>query len=127
MTVFAAHVFAVLAVLVAAFQVALAAGAPWGRLTWGGKFAGQLPGYMRGVAVVSMALVMLFAGIVLVRAGVIWPSWQPLSRAVIWGVVMYCALGVIVNAATPSRSERMLWLPVVSAMLVCSLVVALGS
>jgi hypothetical protein len=123
---FAAHVFTALAVLGAVFQAALAVGMPWGRLTWGGKFTGQLPGYMRVVAVVSMALLLAFAVVVAVCAGVLWPSWQPRSRALIWGVVAYCGLGVVANALTPSRWERLLWLPVVSAMLACSVVVALS-
>jgi hypothetical protein len=121
----AAHVFTVLAVFGAVFQAALAAGMPWGQLTWGGKFAGRLPGYMRGVAIVSMALLIAFAVIVAVRAGILWPSWHPQSRTLIWVVVAYCGLGVIANAVTPSRSERLLWLPLVSAMLVCSIIVAL--
>jgi hypothetical protein len=122
----AAHVFTVLAVLGAVFQAALAVGMPWGQLTWGGKFVGQLPGYMRGMAVVSMALLIAFAVIVAVRAGVLWPSWQPRSRALIWGVVAYCGLGVVANALTASRWERLLWLPVVSAMLACSVIVAVS-
>jgi hypothetical protein len=39
-------------------------------------------------------------------------------------VVAYCALGCLANAAMPSRRERQLWLPVVIAMLICSLAVA---
>jgi hypothetical protein len=122
----AAHAFAALAVLAAAFHVALAAGAPWGRLTWGGRFPGRLPGSMRGVAVLSAALLVAFALAVAVRAGVLWPSWQPTSRKLVWGVVAYCALGVLANAFTPSRWERIVWLPVVAAMLVCSTIVALS-
>jgi hypothetical protein len=123
-TELAAHVFTALAVLGAGFQVCLAVGMPWGQLSGGGRFVGRLPGYMRGVAVISMALLLALAVIVSVRAGVLWPSWQPLSRVLIWGVVAYCGLGVVANALTPSRWERTLWLPVVSAMLACSIVVA---
>ena len=123
-TELAASVFTVLAVLVAVFQFALAVGMPWGKLTWGGRFAGRLPVYMRGVAVVSIALLAAFAAIVAVRAGMLWPSFQPLSRILVWCVVGYCGLGVIANAITPSRAERLLWLPVAVAMLVCSITVA---
>ncbi len=120
----AAFLFAALAMVVAAFQAALALGAPWGRLTWGGKYPGRLPPSMRAAAVLSMALTLAFALIVAVRAGVLWPGWLGASQYLVWGVVGYSGLGVVANAITPSRWERMLWLPVVAAMLACSLIVA---
>ncbi len=122
----AALLFAALAAVVAGFQVALAAGMPWGELTWGGRFPGRLPGYMRGVAALSTVLMLGFALVVAVRAGVLLPGWEPVSRALVWGVVAYCVLGVLANALTPSRWERIIWLPVVSVLLLCSLVIALG-
>src|SRR5688572_28975278 len=83
----AAVVFSAVALFTAAFQLALAAGVPWGTLTWGGRFPGRLPGYMRGIALISAALLFLFAFIVTVRAGLFLPEWQPLSRTLVWGVV----------------------------------------
>jgi len=123
---FAAIVFSALALVVAVFQLGLAAGMPWGNLTWGGKFPGRLPGYMRLVALLSSILLVAFAFIVSIRAGILWREWQPISRMLIWLVVAYCALGVVANAATPSRWERRVWLPVVLAMLVSSVVVGMG-
>ena len=123
---YAAYVFTVFALCAAGFQIALAWGAPWGRLTWGGRFPGRLPGHMRLVAVLSMILLLSFAVIVAVRAGVVWPHGMPLSRTLAWGVVAYCALGVIGNAFTSSRWERIVWLPVVLIMLACSIVVAVS-
>jgi hypothetical protein len=111
---------------VTAFQIALVLGAPWGDLTWGGKFSGQLPGTMRGAAMFSATLLLCFVVIVETRAGVLFPAWTPISRILIWMVVAYCALGVVANAITPSYWERIIWLPVVSLMLVCSLIVALN-
>jgi len=122
----AAFLFGALAAVVAAFHAALALGAPWGKLTWGGKYPGRLPASMRAAAVFSMALLLGFALIVAVRAGVAWPEWHGASKYLVWGVVGYCGLGVIANAITPSRWERILWLPVVVAMLACSLMVATG-
>ena len=54
------------------------------------------------------------------------PEWQPMSRTLIWVVVTYCALGVLANAATSSRWERRLWLPVVFGMLVSSVIVGMS-
>jgi hypothetical protein len=122
----AASVFAVLALLVAAFQLALAAGMPWGKLTWGGKFPGTLPVYMRAVAVTSAVLAVAFGLTVAIRAGILLREWQPISRKLIWVVVAYCAIGVVANAATPSGSERRVWLPVVFVMLVSGLIVAMS-
>ena len=120
----AAQLFALLASIVAVFQLALIAGAPWGHLTWGGRYPGVLPPGMRGVAAVSLLLMLAFAWIVLARAGFRVPFIRSRMRGATWGVVAYCALGVVANAATPSRSERALWLPVVSGMLLSSVFVA---
>lgn len=122
----AAGLFIGLALVVAAFHVAVAAGAPLGQLTWGGAFPGRLPVFMRGVAAGSAALLVAFACIVAVRAGIIWPARRPLASTLVWGVVGYSALGIVANAITPSPMERLLWLPVVSVMFVSSLLVARG-
>jgi hypothetical protein len=42
------------------------------------------------------------------------------ARLATWGVVVYSALGVLANAATPSAPERALWLPVALLMVVTS-------
>jgi hypothetical protein len=121
----AALAFAVLAAMVVLFQVTLAAGMPWGHLTLGGRFSGRLPWRIRPVAALSAILLAAFAVIVLVRAGLMLPAWMTLSRAYIWVVVAYCAVGTVAHLITPSRAERRLWLPVVAAMLACSLITAL--
>ena len=123
----AAVVFLALDLVVVVFQLALAAGMPWGDLAWGGKFAGKLPGSMRVVAFVSAVFLVAFGLIVAIRAGFLLPDWQPISRTLIWLVVAYCVLGTLANAATPSRWERIVWLPVVLGMLISSLIVGISS
>lgn len=120
----AAKVFLALTVLIVAFQLALAAGAPWGELTMGGAFPGQLPLRMRAAALVSAALLMGLGAIVTARSGLALATWHRTSRRLIWGVVAYTVVGVILNAATPSARERALWLPVVIALAVCAVIVA---
>jgi hypothetical protein len=110
--------------MVAVFQGALALGAPWGALTWGGQYEGVLPGAMRSVAVISLLLMLFFAAVVLARAGLWGRDWQRRVRRTVWVVVAYCVLGILANAVTPSAWERITWLPVVCAMLVCSIIVA---
>ena len=126
LTTVAACTFLALDAVVVVFQLALTAGAPWGRLTMGGKFPGRLPAGMRVVSLASAILLVGFGLTVSTAVGFTFPGGEALGRKVTWLVVAYCALGVVANAATPSRWERILWLPVVSLMLVCSLVVALG-
>jgi hypothetical protein len=121
---FVAHLFTFLIVVVFAFQIALAVGVPWGHLTWGGRFPGQLPVPMRGAALLSAVLLVAFAVVVETRAGVLLSNWRRFSRLLVWVVVAYCALGVVANAITPSYWERIIWLPVVVVLLVCSSIVA---
>ena len=116
---FSANLFSVLPSAVVAFQLALVAGAPWGALTQGGRVSGVLPAGARFFALFSAALLLFFIFLVRARAA---PAAR--YRRAVWGVVAYCALGIVANAATPSAPERMLWLPVVFAMYVTSLHVA---
>lgn len=121
----ASVVFALLTLAAVAFQLALAAGAPWGKLAMGGRFPGKLPTAMRVAAVVQALVLLFLATIVMVRAGWSLPGLLVLSRKAIWIVVLFSLLSVIMNLMTPSRSERALWAPVALLMAVCSLVVAL--
>lgn len=123
-TTIAAIAFVVLATLAALFQLALVAGAPWGEVTLGGRYKGALPPRMRAAPLVSAVVLLAFAAVVLARAELAFGSHGGASR-LIWVVVAYCVLGSLMNFVTPSKRERALWLPVVAAMLACSLVVAL--
>ena len=126
MQTIAAYVFAALASIVFCFQAALVLGAAWGHLTLGGRYSGRLPDRMRGVAAFSALLIALFAAIVLSRAGLVLPGWKSVARIGIWFVVGYGALGILMNAMSKSRWERILWIPVTALMLVSSLIVAIG-
>ncbi len=125
MTLLAAGTFIGLATLVVMFQIALVAGMPWGEFTLGGKFPGRLPGRIRVVSLMSACVLIVFGFVVATSAGLVFASMQAAAAKAIWFVVGYCALGVVANAATRSKRERMIWLPVVALMLVASLGVAL--
>jgi hypothetical protein len=120
----AAQLYAVLSAGVIAFQLALVAGAPWGHLTQGGQRPGPLPAAQRGVAVVSALLLLAAAGVVGSRAGLWDARPRPWAARGTWGVVAYLAVGVVLNALTPSAAERALWLPVTLAMGISAWVVA---
>ncbi|MFN8777624.1 MAG: hypothetical protein ACK5XV_12760 [Flavobacteriales bacterium] len=83
-----ALVFTTLTAVVILFQLCLAAGAPWGKASMGGKYPGKHPPKMRVVAVVNVFILAGMAVVVLSRAGVILPSLMPFSKIAIW-VVAY--------------------------------------
>ena len=120
----AARAFLALVAVVVAFQLALAAGAPWGALAMGGAFPGRLPPAMRAAAVVQALLLALFGAVVAARAGLALPRWRRASRRLVWVVVAYAIVGAVLNAITPSAAERALWLPVTLVLGACALAVA---
>jgi hypothetical protein len=120
----AAVLFGLLSLLVAAFQLALVLGAPWGEFTLGGRWRGSLPCHARLIALGSLVLLGAFVAVMAARAGLAFAALQPFAAPLAWVVVGYCVLGCIANAATPSRRERAVWLPVVLCMLGLSVVVA---
>ncbi len=118
--------FAVVASGVAAFQIALALGAPWGSYAMGGAFPGRFPPALRASAVLQAVLLGLMAGVVLSRAGVALPRWARASRWLTWMIVAFGVVGLVLNLITPSAGERMIWAPVAFLMLIFSVVVATG-
>ncbi|HYW32090.1 MAG TPA: hypothetical protein VE869_11330 [Gemmatimonas sp.] len=123
-TLIAARLYLTLTAFVIAFQIALAAGAPWGEFTMGGAYLGVLPPRMRVAAVGSALLLSALGAIVAARAGLGLSRLQRAARRGIWFVVAYTVVGVALNAATPSARERSLWLPVILLMSLCAFVVA---
>jgi hypothetical protein len=120
----AAQIFILASAGVGVFQVALALGAPWGEFTLGGRWKGKLPPRARIIPVLSVLILTFFCAVVLARAGFELPLLQQYSHFLAWVVVGYCVIGTVANAATPSKRERNLWLPVVLLMLASSLAVA---
>jgi hypothetical protein len=120
----AALLHAVVSTVAVAFQLALAAGAPWGAYAMGGAFPGQFPPELRIAALVQGALIALMSLVVLARAGLILPGWSRASRRLVWVVVAFAALSLVLNLITPSASERVLWAPVALLLLVSSAVIA---
>jgi hypothetical protein len=109
---------------VVAFQIAMAAGAPWGAYTMGGANPGQFPPPLRFAALAQAAIIVGMASVVMARAGLILPEWSRVSRWLIWLVVAFAAVSVVLNLFSPSPGERMIWTPVAFVLLVSSMVVA---
>ena len=110
--------------VIAAFQLALAAGVPLGRAAWGGKSA-VLPGNLRRASAVACVVWLVGVVIILGRAGVI---NVPVPRDVLtwgaWILVALSALGSVVNVASSSPWERFGWAPLAAAMAILSAIVA---
>lgn len=124
MTSVATGVFGIAALFAIGFQVALAAGAPWGEYAMGGRYPGRFPLRLRVAAVMQAAVLAVLGAIVLTSAGLV---ASPLAAPwLIWLVVAFSAASLFVNAISRSPGERRIWVPVAIVMLGSSLIVALG-
>ena len=92
------------------FQLALAAGAPWGRLAWGGRHDRALPTELR---VASAASAVVWGGALVAAAT---PSRSPTVARVRTAYAVLAGVGTVMNAASPSRPERLLWTPVAGVL-----------
>jgi hypothetical protein len=123
----AAILYAIVSSFVVVFQIALAAGAPWGAYAMGGAFPGQFPPALRVAAVIQAALLAGMTAVVLSRAGIVLPGWARASRWLVWIVVAFAAVSLVLNLVTPSAGERAIWAPVAFLLLLSSATVALSS
>lgn len=122
LTVIAAIIFVVLALVAAGVQFALALGAPLGRFTMGGRWPEKLPPAARVGTVVQGGLMVAMARIVVGQAGLlapVGPDW------LIWVVVAIIGLSTLLNNITPSRPERQLWGPVTVVMFLAAIYIAI--
>jgi len=122
----AAIVFALFTAGVIAFQLALAAGAPWGEYAMGGAYPGQFPPALRIAAIIQAALLAGLIMVVLLRAGVLATKRFRLVSRLAWVVVAFNVVAFTLNTITPSAGERAIWAPVTLVLLVCSVIVAIG-
>jgi hypothetical protein len=93
----------------AAFQVALAAGVPWGGLAWGGAESGQLSGGLRAASAVSAVVLVWMAMVLLTRGGVIAGSRVVPSRRLsfaTWAIAGLMSLNTLGNLASGNPFEQ---------------------
>jgi hypothetical protein len=117
--------FVALLSILAVFQLALAAGAPLGRLAWGGQNR-VLPTRMRIGSVASVAVYALFAVVALDRSGLIDVLPDLVARIAMWVVFGYLVLSIVPNLLSKSPPERAVMVPVTAVLAVLALLVALG-
>ena len=104
------------------FQLCLILGAPWGKMTQGGSQEGALSASGRGVAAVSI-LVLLFMAAGILSAVGLPPNWARWTAYTAIGIQGFSAL---LNWITPSESERRLWGPITTLMLILAVAVVLS-
>lgn len=115
---------AVLVVGVAAFQVALAFGAPLGDAVFGGRAPtqdGVLKGRFRVLAALQAVILLLIAWVLLARTGV---ATIPLLSGdtlvwLAWVIVVFLALNTFANFAAPHPVER--WVMGSITLITCAL------
>ena len=108
----------------AVFQALLAAGAPLGRLAWGGRHV-VLPTGLRIGSAVSIAIYGVFALLILQTAGALTLLPAGLVEVAMWVLTAWFTVGIALNAASRSRPERLVMTPVVLVLAVVCLLLAL--
>lgn len=115
----------------AVFQVALALGAPWGMVVYGGRMVGadgRLPSKWRLASGIAAVILVVFAWVILARAGVVSTGIDERYLAVgSWMVVAYMALNTAGNLASKHPIERYLFGGITLLLVVlCAIVAAAG-
>ena len=127
LAIIAALLFGIMAVI----QIALALGAPWGAVVYGGRAAkedGRLPLAYRIGSGVAAALDLLFALVILTRGGVIGTSGDStLVTVMSWAIVAYMAINTPMNIMGKHWVERYVFGGMTTALVViCAIVAAAG-
>ena len=125
LTTYSAYAFAISTLVIVLFQIAMALGAPWGKLAMGGRYPGKFPTLIRIAALVQAVVLVLLALTVVIKAGLLLPNLYKVSSVGIWIVVTISCISLFLNLITPSKEERILWSPIALLLAICSLVVAL--
>lgn len=111
----------------AVYQVALAAGAPWGDHVWGGRHEGVLPTSLRVGSGLATGVLLAMAAVVLVRSGVIRTAGGPGRFATTtWAISAYMTLNTVGNLASESTVEQAVFGPFTALMAGLTAVVARG-
>ncbi|GAA2337741.1 hypothetical protein [Dactylosporangium salmoneum] len=94
-----------------AFQLSLAAGAPFGRAAWGGAHPGRLPADLRVSSAFAVVVWAVAALVLARRAGLTSVPPAGFARVATWVLGGLVLLGALPNFASPSGWERYLWGP----------------
>lgn len=109
------------------FQAFLAAGAPLGHFAWGGRLR-ILPVGLRIASAITIPVYLVMIVVTLDRGDVssVLPG-ESAARIGAWILVGFFAIGILVNLASRSRSERYVMTPTVLALTILVGIVASGA
>lgn len=105
------------------FQGALIAGAPIGRYAWGGYHA-VLPLKLRIGSIVAILLYCVFAAFALDKTGRVDIMPNSIVDVGMWIITGYFIVGVIVNALSRSKPERLVMTPTALLLAVAFAIIA---
>ena len=113
--------------VMAAFQAALAFGAPFGAHVLGGRYPDRLPGRLRVFSGIAAVILVGAALVVLAQGGIIgWP--EGLAGVLVpatWLIAGFMVLNTLGNLASRSRTERTVLAATTAVLAVLSVIVAL--
>jgi hypothetical protein len=122
-----ALVAAIGALIEAAFQAAIALGAPFGRAAWGGQ-ATYPDDPLRVASGVAVVMWLFAAAVLLRRGGYEIPRISAVfARRATWVIFAFLVLGTVMNLASRSGLERSIWTPFSLVLAVLTFFVARGS
>lgn len=121
-----AYTYLALTVFIIMFQTALALGAPLGEYTLGGKYPGRLPQGLRIAALFQILILIIFASVVVSRAGLGFAQYSGLASTGIWFIAAFFVFGTLLNLSSSSKKEKIVMGPANVIALVCTLVLAIG-
>jgi hypothetical protein len=123
----AAIVATVLFAAMAAFQLALALGAPLGAHVVGGRYSARLPARLRVFSAIAAGVLVAAGLVVLGRAGVIAapPGVAAVLGPACWVIAAFLALNTLGNLRSSSRFERTVFAATTAVLAVLSGYVAL--
>lgn len=108
------------------FQIALICGAPIAKFAWGGTHD-ILPNKLRLASLSSIVLYIFFASVLLEKADIIqFIKNDRLVAISMWVITAYFFVGILMNALSRSKLERMTMTPVAALLAATFLVVAIS-
>ena len=126
-TGFAAYAGAILFLIIAGFQIALAAGMSWGEFAWGGKHR-ILPVSLRIASALASVFYLLNVLVALEEGAITELGMNPALTGPYIGVLAgLFALGIPLNLISRSGKERRVMTPVAFLCCLCCLVLALNT
>lgn len=111
-------------VLVLLFQLVVLSGHVPTDMVWGGRL--QNDSERTIMALVAIAVVLLFIGILFIRLGTFGPSLQVVSRVGTWAIVAVFALNTLGNLVAADIHETLIFTPLTLIAALLALRVALG-